>query len=294
LGLERDREAHVFLRGTHLPHVENWPTAHAFIQAGLKLSGLQGRGRRNAFAIEVQRNDVAIPHLPPAFDGFTLLHLTDLHIDSSPEFAAAFGACVGGLHYDACVLTGDYRLRTFGPYEATLAGLERLRSSLSGAAYAVLGNHDSIRMVRAMEAMGYRTLLNEWTKVERDGEFVYLAGIDDAHYYRMENFHRAAHDIPERAASILLAHTPESYLHAAHAGFDLMLSGHTHGGQICLPGGFPIITEAKSPRRLARGARSYRDLAGYTSAGAGTCIVEARFNCSPEVTLHRLRRATRS
>jgi predicted MPP superfamily phosphohydrolase len=107
----------------------------------------------------------------------------------------------------------------------------------------------------------------------------------------MENFHRAAHDIPAEAASILLSHTPETYRRAAHAGFDLVLCGHTHGGQICLPGGVPVLTEADSPRRLARGAWRYHDLQGYTSAGAGSCIVDVRLNCPPEVTLHRLRRA---
>ena len=117
---------------------------------------------------------------------------------------------------------------------------------------------------------------------------IYLAGIEDAHFYRLENFHRAAHDIPPGAVSILLSHTPEAYRHAAHAGFDLMLSGHTHGGQICLPGGIPVLTDADSPRAFARGAWRYHDMIGYTSAGAGTCIVDVRLNCPPEVTLHRL------
>lgn len=137
--------------------------------------------------------------------------------------------------------------------------------------------------------MGYRMLLNEWTRVERGSDAIYLAGIDDAHFYRMEDFRRAAHDIPTRAVSILLSHTPEVYRHAAHAGFSLMLCGHTHGGQICLPGGAPVLTDSDAPRRLARGPWRYHDMAGYTSAGAGSSIVDMRLNCPPEVTLHRLR-----
>jgi hypothetical protein len=159
--------------------------------------------------------------------------------------------------------------------------------------YGVLGNHDTIRLVPRMEAMDYKLLLNEWTKIERDGETIYLAGIDDAHFYRMENFHRAAHGLPGRTVSILLSHTPETYRHAAHAGFDLMLSGHTHGGQICLPGGTPLLTDADSPREFARGAWHYSGMAGYTSTGAGTSLVDVRLNCPPEVTLHRLTRQPR-
>ena len=240
-------------------------------------------------AIQLRENEVTLPNLPRAFDGFTLLQLTDLHVDMSREFVPALIAAVRSLNYDLCVLTGDYRARTFGPFAATLAGLEQLRLHLKNTVYAVFGNHDTIRMLPGMEAMGYRLLMNEWVKLQRDGETIYLAGIDDAHYYRMENFHRAAQDIPAGACSILLSHTPEAYRHAAHADFSLMLSGHTHGGQICLPGGVPVITDADCPRTLARGAWKYHDLVGYTSVGAGSCIVDVRLNCLPEIVLHRLR-----
>jgi predicted MPP superfamily phosphohydrolase len=290
LGLEQDFEAKVFRKGTHFFHIENWYSFPGVIRGSLRLAGLHGRGRRNALAIQVRTNEVSIPNLPPAFDGFTLLHLSDLHLDSSTRFVDTLIERVRPLEYDVCVLTGDYRVRTFGAFGAVLEGLGRLRPVIKTEAYAVLGNHDTIRLVPGMEEMGYRLLLNEWTKLVREGEVVYLAGIDDAHYYRMENFHRAAHDIPSGALSLLLSHTPEAYRHAAHAGFDLMLCGHTHGGQICLPSGVPVLTDADSPRELARGAWSYSGMLGYTSAGAGTSIVDVRLNCPPEVTLHRLRR----
>ena len=153
----------------------------------------------------------------------------------------------------------------------------------------MLGDHDTIRLVPKMEAMGYTLLINECTRIERGGEAIYLAGIDDAHFYRLENFQRAAHSIPSGAVSILLSHTPETYRQAADAGFNVMLCGHTHGGQICLPGGIPVLTLADSPRALARGPWRYRGMVGYTSAGTGTSIVDVRLNCPPEVTLHRLR-----
>lgn len=291
LGLERDHEAQIFRRGTHFFHIENWYSMHGLIRGCLRVAGLYARGRRNALDIRVRRHDVPLAHLPSAFDGFTILHLSDLHVDSSTAFADALLERVRPLDYDLCVLTGDYRNLTFGPFAATLAGLERLRRELKGSAYAVLGNHDTLRLVPDMEAMGYRLLLNEWTKLARGAEAIYLSGIDDAHYYRMENFHRAAHDIPRGAVSILLSHTPEVYRHAAHADYDVMLCGHTHGGQICLPGGVPVLTDADSPRRLARGAWRYEGMLGYTSVGAGTSIVDIRLNCAPEITLHRLLRA---
>jgi predicted MPP superfamily phosphohydrolase len=290
LGLERDYEARIFRAGTHFFHIENWYSVHSLIRNSLRLVGLHGRGRRNALAIRVRENEITLPNLPRAFDGFTLLQLTDLHVDMSREFVQTLIEVVRPLDYDVCVLTGDYRARTFGPFAATLDGLQRLREHLKNTTYAVLGNHDTIRMAPGMEAMGYRLLLNEWAKLQRDGETIYLAGIDDAHYYRMENFHRAAQDIPTEACSILLSHTPEAYRHAAHADFNLMLCGHTHGGQICLPGGVPIITDADCPRALARGGGwRYQDLIGYTSVGAGSCIVDVRLNCPPEIVLHRLR-----
>ncbi len=290
LGLEHDLEAHLFRRGTHFFHVENWHSMHGLVRGGLRLSGLMGRARRNARRIVLRRHEVALAHLPSEFDGFTLLQLSDLHIDAASDYAAVLIEAIRGLDYDVCVLTGDYRARTYGPFDAALAGLAALRPHLKGTPYAVLGNHDTLRLVPGMEALGYHVLLNEWTTIRRDGTAIHLAGIDDAHFYRMENFHRAADGIPAQAVSVLLSHTPETYRHAAHADFDLMLCGHTHGGQICLPGGRPVLTDASSPRRFARGAWRYHAMHGYTATGSGTSLVDVRLNCPPEVTLHHLRR----
>lgn len=281
--------------------LRGWHKTPALVRAALRLAGLYGRARRNARAPVVRTHDVPLPHLPAALDGLAILHLSDLHIDIAPDMADALIDAVRPLACDVCVLTGDYRARTFGAFDAALDGLARLRGALAAPCYAVLGNHDSLRMVPAMEAMGYRVLLNEAVTVARGGEQVvalahdgavlHLAGVDDAHHYRTADVARAAAGIPRDAVSILLSHTPETYAEAADAGFDLFLCGHTHGGQLCLPGGIPILTEARSPRRLARGAWRHAAMIGYTSVGAGACIVDARLNCPPELTVHRLRRA---
>ena len=290
LGLEGDHEQ-VFLRGTHFFHLENWYFGHGLLRVLLTLVGLHGRGRRNALRIQLRRNEVPLAKLPRALDGYTLLHLSDLHLDMSEAHLVRLIECVQGLEYDACVLTGDFRYRTYGGYEASMIALARLRPHLRERTYAVLGNHDTIRMVPRMEALDIRVLMNESVRIDRDGDVLYLAGIDDAHYFRTHSFYRAADGIPDGACAVLLSHTPEPYRHAAHSDFSLMLCGHTHGGQICLPGGLPIITDSDAPRRYARGPWRYRDLVGYTSVGCGSSIVDVRLNCLPEITLHRLHRA---
>jgi uncharacterized protein len=197
---------------------------------------------------------------------------------------------VSSMQYDVCVLTGDYRGRTFGPFQPALDGVARVGTHLKQPIYAVLGNHDTIQMVPGLEAMGIRVLLNECETIVRKDQRIYLAGIDDAHFFRMDNIEKAAHSIPRGEFSILLSHTPEVYRQAAHANFDLMLSGHTHGGQICLPGSIPIKLEAVLPRRMGAGPWQYSDMIGYTSVGAGSSVVPVRLNCPPEITLHQLRR----
>jgi len=288
LGLEGEHEAHVIRRGTHLLHLENWYSVHGLIRAALMLTGLYRRGRRNVLKIQRRSNDVWLNRLPPAFDGYTLLHLSDLHLDMSRTHLERLIQTVDGIAHDVCVLTGDFRFRTFGPYAPALEALARLRPHLGDPVYAVLGNHDTVRMVPGLEALGIGVLMNESVRIVRGGSSLALVGIDDAHYFRTHNFHKAAADIDVEDCAILLSHTPEPYRHAAHAAFSLMLSGHTHGGQICLPGGVPILTDCDAPRALARGPWQYQGMAGYTSVGCGSSIVDVRLNCPPEITLHRL------
>ena len=117
---------------------------------------------------------------------------------------------------------------------------------------------------------------------------IYLAGIDDAHYNRVDNIEKAAAQISDGSFSILLSHTPEVYRQAAHAGFDLFLSGHTHGGQIFLPGSIPITLSSVLPGHMGSGPWNYGEMVGYTSVGVGCAVVPVRINCLPEITLHHL------
>jgi predicted MPP superfamily phosphohydrolase len=209
---------------------------------------------------------------------------------SQPAMASV-ASLVKSLEYDFCVITGDFRGETFGSFDHTLAQLAAITDALRGPIYGVLGNHDSAAMVPYLEKMGVRMLLNERVVIERGGERIHLAGIDDTHFYRSGSVVRAAAGMPREDYSVLLAHTPEVYREAERSGFTVMLSGHTHGGQICLPGGIPITLDAKLPRHMGKGAWRYGRLHGYTSVGAGSSVVPVRFNCSPEITLHHLKAA---
>jgi predicted MPP superfamily phosphohydrolase len=285
LGIEKDHEAQVFGQGINFFHIENLAP---LIRAGLMATGLYWRGISNAAKVDIRHNRIESPHLPKAFDGFTIVQLSDLHVEMSGAAMECVIDLLGEARYDVCVLTGDYRGKTWGPYDKTLAGMARVRAAVKGPIYGVLGDHDTICMVPGLEAMGIRMLLNESDVIERGGQRLHLGGIDDAHFYGMENIEKATAAIPHDEFSILISHTPEVYRQAAHADFNLLLSGHTHGGQICLPGGIPITLDSILPRSMGSGAWKYHDMIGYTSVGAGSSIVPVRFNCPPEITLHHL------
>ena len=288
LGIEADHEAQIFGQGINYFHIENLPPSRLAIRFCLTLIGLYGRGRRNATQIKLRRHDVISSGIPKEFDGFTILQLSDLHFDMSEGAMIKLATMLPNIEYDLCVLTGDYRAQTFGDYEPALAGMARLCSAIKRPIYGVLGNHDTIRMVPGLEDMGIKMLLNENLSIERNNQRIYLAGIDDAHFYRVDNIEKAAIGVPSGDFSILLSHTPEVYQQASYADFNLLLSGHTHGGQICLPGRIPITLDSVLPRYMGSGPWKYRDMIGYTSVGAGTSVVPVRYNCPPEITLHRL------
>ena len=291
IGFEKDYEARVFGKGRTFFHIENWYSIHSVIRNILRLAGLHSRGQHNARDIQVRQNRIYLQHLPAAFEGYRILHISDLHLDMSEDIPSALIKAVRELEYDICVLTGDFRARTYGPYEAAIHGLQRVRAHLSDQVIGILGNHDTIRMLPGIEELDIRMLMNESAKIEKQGDAIYFAGIDDPHYHRADNLEKASDGIPVEAVSILLAHSPEVYRQAAYADFDVMFCGHTHAGQICLPGGIPIMCNANSPRSMCSGNWRFNDLQGYTSAGSGVCVVDVRINCPPEVTVHELKRS---
>jgi uncharacterized protein len=289
LGMEKDYEDR-FNGRINFFNPDKWYSAQSIFTRALKLTGLYRLGTKNAEHIQVRRNRVYLSDLPNRFDGFTILHLSDLHVDMGPGAMRRMTDLVAMLEYDICVLTGDFRGKAFGPFDETLRGMARVRAGLGESVYGVLGNHDTVRMLPELEAMGIRMLLNESETIVRGDQHIHLAGVDDAHHYRAANLEKAASRIPRNELSILLSHTPEIYRQAAYAGFKLFLSGHTHGGQICLPGSIPATLSSNLPRQMGAGQWSYRTMTGYTSVGVGSSVVPVRFNCPPEITLHHLQR----
>ena len=287
--LEIEKEAQGFGQGIGFVSIEDLARSSSIlIRAVLMATGLYWRGIRNAAKVAIRHNHIESPHLPNVFDGLIIVQLSDLHVEMSEGAIERAIDLLRGARYDFCILTGDYRGGTYGPYDTTLAGMARVRDALKGPIYGVLGDHDTVCMVPGLEEMGIRVLLNESVVIERGDQRLYLGGINDARSYGVDNIEKAAAAIPRDEFSILLSHTPEVYRQAAAAGFNVLLSGHTHGGQICLPGGIPITLLSVLPRSMGAGAWKYHDMMGYTSVGTGSSIVPVRFNCPPEVTLHHL------
>ncbi|NDV26037.1 metallophosphoesterase [Desulfovibrio sp. JC010] len=276
--------------GGHV-HLENLDSFVNFVDLVLRLSGMRGWGRRNSLDFRVEENEVLIPALPREFDGFRILQLTDLHIDGFIDGGKKFFDMIAPLRCDLCVLTGDYRLLTFHSHKPSAIGMSRLITQINAAhgVYAILGNHDFLEQVPALEESGVRVLLNEGGIIKHNGAELFLAGVDDPHFYGTHDLERAFRSRPLGIPTILLSHSPELYAEASALSVDFYLCGHTHGGQICLPGGIPVMTHAACPRYMAAGRWNYGNMSGYTSRGAGCSGVQARFNCPPEITIHTLR-----
>lgn len=262
-----------------------------FFAIALKLTALYNRGVRNALDIRLRHVDLDLPDLPAEFDGFTILHLSDLHVDARPAAMDAALVLAGAVSVDLCVLTGDYRWRVSGPFNQIMPAMRELarRVSARHGLYAVLGNHDSADMAEAFEDVGITLLLNETMSIHRDGAAMHVTGTDDVHYFYTDAARAALEQTPD-GFKIALVHSPELADTAADNGFHLYLAGHTHGGQVCLPGGRPIITHLSRFRDYAAGTWRHGAMRGYTSTGVGTSGLPVRFNCRGEVALITLRR----
>ncbi len=263
----------------------------ALVEPGLAVLGLRRRALANAGAIELNEVEVAVPALPRAFDGYRILQLSDIHVGRVPGLIERATALLDGVEADLAVLTGDIQTRGW-PDAATAARqiaplLETVHTT--DGILGVLGNHDCHELVEHLERRGVRMLINEDLIIERDGDRVRFTGVDDVNTFYSDEAERALRLPAINAVAIALVHSPELADVAADCGYALYLAGHTHGGQICLPGGKPIFTAVQVHRQLAGGLWRYGRMVGYTSRGLGVAK-RARFNCPPEITVLRLRR----
>ncbi|MFA9421663.1 MAG: metallophosphoesterase, partial [Gammaproteobacteria bacterium] len=132
LGIERDYEHKIFGQGRNLFHIENWYPIRSLIRNSLRLMLLHGRGRRNARKLVVRHNHISVKGLPVAFNDYTILQISDLHIDMAPDFPQVLIEVLREVEYDLCVLTGDFRAETYGPYDATLEAMQQVCEHLQG------------------------------------------------------------------------------------------------------------------------------------------------------------------
>ncbi|MDI1287781.1 MAG: metallophosphoesterase family protein [Reyranella sp.] len=257
---------------------------------GLRLTPLHERGRRNALDVRLVEFDVEIAGLPPAFDGYRILHISDTHLDVLPELAEAAHRLLDRTEVDLLALTGDVHGKHHAPVSPSADLLmDALRGvRVHGRRLAILGNHDSVAMAEKLGTLGFEVLVNRSIVIERGADRVRVTGLDDVNSFYTETARRAlgAH---EGECRIALIHSAEMADHAAEAGYALYLSGHTHGGQICLPGGRPLFTGLSRCRHGAVGQWREGAMTGYTSAGLGVASPAVRFNCPGEVTIITLR-----
>lgn len=259
----------------------------------LNFTCLYDRGVRNAENIVLRENPLYFSNLPKAFDGFTILHLSDLHLDGMKGIEDKILSLLGKRTFDLCVLTGDYRTELHGLQKHIIQSLEYLLGSIQSihGFIGILGNHDGCHMINPMEKIGIHTLVNSSCYITKGDERIKIIGTDDVHYYYTDQALHALENADEEF-SIALVHSPELYDMAAIMGVDLYLCGHTHAGQICLPGGKPIITHLNRGRKYFRGYWTYLGMQGITHAGVGTSGIPVRFNSQGEVLVHRLYRQT--
>lgn len=248
------------------------------------------------------RQQIPLRRLPAAFDGLTIVQLSDFHYDpffSATPMAAAV-RMTNDLKPDLVVLTGDFvtlpvfhrknlTRRSEALIESCAEGLRGLSAPLG--VWAVLGNHDVFSdphlITSSLRRAGIRVLRNDAAPIERDGQRFWLSGIGDV-LAGDSDLRKALRGISQDDAVVLLAHEPDFADHAARYSVDLQLSGHSHGGQVC----FPLVGTVYLPemaRKYPKGLRQVGELMLYTNVGIGTLLIPVRWNCPPEVTFITLR-----
>jgi hypothetical protein len=264
--------------------------------AGLGTDGFVQSNHPHVVEIEIP-----LSRLPESFDGFRIVQLSDFHYEE--HFSAVpirkSVAIVNGLRPDLIALTGDFvtvpileRPASMRAAAATIEPCAAALRDLQAPKFAILGNHDAAtsadRIVRALHEAHIPVLRNQSVPIERGRDRIWLAGIDDL-LRGMPDMSTTLENIPEKDMTILLAHEPDFADDAALSPVDLQLSGHSHGGQIWIPGiGAPWLPPMA--RRYPRGLHQVGNLTLYTNIGIGTIRAPIRINCPPEITLITLRK----
>jgi hypothetical protein len=232
--------------------------------------------------------------LPPAFDGFQILHLSDLHIDGVDGLTETLAPVLGALRPDVCVMTGDYRFEDDGPTDGVYPRMRSIVSSISAkrGIFAILGNHDVSEIAFALDEMGIQMLVNEAIEISQGGASLWLAGLDDSFDYRCDDLPGTLESVPPSAFKILLSHSPDLYVEAAKRDIQVYLCGHTHAGQIRLPKIGSLRHNSPCPKGFSYGYWTHGGMQGYTSPGIGCSALPVRYNCPPEIVVIELRHSS--
>ncbi len=246
--------------------------------------------RRLARVVEVQ---IPIAGLPPALHGFSVVQISDIHVGATIKraYLEAIVTLVNAQDADLIAVTGDLvdgSVLQLAPHTAPLAAL-----SARHGAYFVTGNHeyysDANGWIAEVRRLGLTVLMNEHVLLSHDGASVLVAGVTDYMAHHFDESHRSdphaalAGAPPDVAVKMLLAHQPRSADAAAAAGFDLQLSGHTHGGQF-----FPWNLFVPLQQPYTAGLNRMQQLWIYTSRGTGYWGPPKRLAAPSEITLLRL------
>ena len=279
-------------------------TRRAFIRsAALASGGLAFYAATHArHELEVERRTILIRDLPDNFRGFRLVQISDIHLVewTEPWFLQHAVDRINVLAPDLVVLTGDFISR--GPLSEAVAfkAMPVCAEVLSGIRcpqrFAILGNHDAaidpVMVIRELKSRGIPTLVNRFHAIERGQEFIWLSGVDDAGAGSPDI--SAAIPATPGTPVILLAHEPDYAdvvrTHPRGKRVDLMLSGHSHGGQVRLPFVGPLVLPPMG-RKYVSGEYRFGNMQLYVNRGLGTVGMPFRLNCPPEITELTLQRA---
>lgn len=244
-----------------------------------------------ASSVSITQQEIPIQGLPPAFDGLKLAFLTDFHSSNltAPGFFERVVQETNRLKPDLVLLGGDYVTEELEYLDELMPALAQLHAPLG--VYGVLGNHDyyaepnAIR--RALYQSGFVDITNGGRWLTRAGSRLRIAGVGDL-WEAEQDLDAALDGARLDEVAILLSHNPDYAMEMNDPRVRLMLSGHTHGGQICLPRVGAVITNSRYGKRLASGLIDFKSFQLYTSRGLGTVVVPLRYQCPPEVVLFTL------
>jgi len=256
------------------------------------------------FKIQLRKIDLSFPDLPFAFDGFTILHLSDFHVNKMGLLEKRLVDLISSLHTDVCVITGDV---TVNPRAAAVFHQICARINADDPLYLVLGNSehkpwvDTQEMVSALEHERIHMLINSSHAVKRGGQEIAVVGVDDP-YSRMDDLKTAFDGVDPNAFILMLTHSPSVTPDAIRRGADLILSGHTHGGQVRFPGLDVLFTHMRANKALSDGLYTPDQLSStlgfdaggsalFVNRGIGTSRLHIRLLCPPEIAVITLRKA---